>query len=155
MNTSSTDDNDDEIQTKKIKITDDKKHKFELLKQKRLQIKQNYDLKQSKKRLKIEQSKTNEPIETVVHLPTTSNDIIESDIKQINKELNSALKSNDIESSERLSDRLAIKQAELKANKASEIIKSQLDHNLKKKTDLKRLKWTFEPKKRWETKSNM
>jgi hypothetical protein len=138
----------------KINLTEDKKLRFEQLKARRGQLKEKYDRKRSSK-VKIQNPillKSCQPKADVIQ----PEEVIEHSINQLEKQLDSAIASNQVDLAEKLSDCLANKQSELKVNKA--YLKHQFQLEIKKKQEekkKKKLAWTFEAKKRWETKSNM
>ena len=148
--------NENNLSIKKIKInlTEDKKLKFERLKAKRCQLKEKYERKRSSKAQKPNIFEANQPTPDTDAIQ--SEEITENTINQLEKELNSAIASNQVDLAEKISDCLSKKQSELKVNQT--VQKHQFQSKINKKQEDKKkykLAWTFEAKKRWETKSNM
>ena len=92
----------------------------------------------------IDEAKCSKSIEAINNNDTY---LIESSIKSIQKELEKAIESNNINLADELSDKLSNEQIKLNTIK-QQIQKTESNKNRK-------LFWRFEAKQRWETKSNM
>jgi hypothetical protein len=164
-------DEDDDEKSPKAKsinktISDSQKLKFNDLKKKRIQLKQKYENKLVKKLKKniVE----NETFHQLQNVNTLTNNSITDDLKELisskrtsdlEKEIDISLKNSQIEQAVQLSDQLALKEYEIKIKNSIEASHLQLEIDKKKSKRLLNkknlIKWRFEPKQRWETKSNM
>lgn len=162
---SSTEDEQEESSKKvKINLTEDKKQKFEQLKVKRSQIKAKHDRKRSSKPY-LKSTEECEPHQTKSNILTNPiaviqcEQIVEHSVSQLEKQLNTAISSNQVDLAETISDCLAQKQTELE--QARDIQREKFQNELdakKRKSEVKqkkKLAWRFEAKQKWETKSNM
>ncbi len=125
---------------------------------KRKSIKEKYERKVAKKLEKKNTKKktvSSEIIEDQISRPCTSNLNFNEDL--LNNKIEKALSQNDINLAETLSDQLAVEQHQAKINKNIEEkkLQAEIDRNKQYKKNKKFIPWRFEPKKRWETKSNM
>jgi hypothetical protein len=77
---------------------------------------------------------------------------LKTELNAIESELNKAISVQDYDLVDELNRKLTEKTNEIRLKYA---IDAQSYQEQKKKTEKPRLNWTFEPKKRWETKSNM
>ena len=153
----------DVIVSSKTQITEAQKLKFQNLKNKRIQLKEKYEKKYSKKLINQEMKINKEKV-TINKSPIESTQILahssqttQHSIDELEKNIDLAIKESEIEMAERLSNQLSSKQHEKKLNDALAAQKYQMEmfkKNLAKKRK-KTLNWRFEPKQRWETKSNM
>ena len=163
---------------KKKQINPEQKSKFDLLKQKRQTIKEKFD-----KKMKKLKSKEKLRFDGLLTRQTTAgfkeiNDLNESNrdesltyendakskeeqesIEDLERRIDEALKSDDIEMAEKISDEISSKQFKDLIQKANEAERFKLEQKVKelaqRKKKPKMLNWRFEAKKRWETKSNM
>ena len=153
----------DVIVSSKTQITEEQKLKFQNLKNKRIHWKEKYEKKYCKKLINQEKKINKEkvtnnksPVEStqsLAHSPQTT----QHSIGELERSIDLAIKESEIELAERLSEQLSSKQYEKKLNDALATQQYQMEmykKNLSKKRK-KTLHWRFEPKQRWETKSNM
>jgi hypothetical protein len=149
----------------KIEV-DDLKSKFESLQQQRLKIKAKHD-KKSQRVFKNPKSNTT-PIESEPksnEAPSSSQTfkvpIMKEDLEfidKLEKKIDDAIRNDQIELAEQISDELAEIQTDLNSSKASNAAKYQTKLVAQKKKNSekkKKLFWHFEAKQHWESKANM
>lgn len=155
--------------SKKIKLSHDKISKFDSLKQKRLDLQLKHERKQLKAALKSKPKQVNDDDDYVKNESKkekkkdqqaifSQDDSQRVSLRKLETDLDKAIELNDVDLADRLSDKLASKQNELDLEKQTTVtllLNSQLTKPNEANKINKSLKWTFESKKRWETKSNM
>lgn len=137
-------------------------NKFQSLVHKRVQLQENYKKKLENKRLKklnISRKETSStcPDSSVNNL-IFLNDTNQFDENLEKEKIDAELASSNIERAIVLSDELSVKKANESAFRAAEAVKFkelQEKKRLRSKANKKPIEWRFEPKKKWETKSNM
>ena len=164
------------IKTKEISI--EHQTKFDLLKQKRLQIKEKFDRKMKK-------FKSNEKLSMALNgLRAKNNCFTEIDdldnskneqscsktneesfsgnltvsLEDLEYKMDKALEEKNIELAEHLSEQIYATQTQQSLQKEAEVEKFKQELKLKEQAEKKKrkpLNWRFEAKKRWESKSNM
>ncbi|CAF0849861.1 unnamed protein product [Brachionus calyciflorus] len=144
-------DNENEINNCKS-LNDNLKSKFVELKEKRIRIKTKYEKKLKNKRLKSE-AKNEVCLEATEKKAFSLNSKEVNTVinKNLNDQLVTAIKIKKYDLAEELSDKLHKNESQLKINNQVEALK----FNFERKKLKKNIAWTFEAKKRWESKSNM
>ena len=158
-----------EIINKNVHSLADRKLKYDALCQKRTKIKEKYEKKAAyklKKKNKLHldhfnnnqasSSKTNElPLnsKSIKTLLQNGDSSFEESLEV--KKIDLALEKNDIELAEELSDNLSTRLHEHNIKRTFESLEYQKKMDDKKLIKRKKPSWRFEPKQRWETKSNM
>ena len=165
-NSSSSENDDPEASVShktKNSVTDEQKNKLKLLVQKRVQLQKNYKQKIENKSLKKLKTNKQEATSSAGSEGTVTNESFKNKIKQFDedlekKKIDEALQNDNIERAITLSDELSVKKAEDLVFKAAEAVKfkqSQEKKRLRSKANKRAIEWRFEPKKKWEAKSNM
>jgi hypothetical protein len=148
-----------------FKTKEDLKARFELLRSKRL-TREARQKRRSQKRLERHETKNAVAESTPAHPAPSVCEIfkaplLKEDLRTINRltrDIDEALKKDQIELAEKISDDLANKQSELSLSKAAKAAeyKAGVEAKKKKKNEKKKkLFWRFEPKQHWESKANM
>lgn len=148
--------------TSKHSVSSDLVKKFDELKQKRARI-QRRRLKRTKKEVGGNKSTEKETVSNTnkVTIPEgiylQPNDEEKQELDKLQKEIDVAISKGDFERAETLNDQLFEKEEKIKAGKIDAAVKSdsQLKQRQQDKAEKKSPFWRFDPKKRWETKSNM
>ena len=147
--------------TSKHSVSSDLVKKFEELKQKRARI-QRRRLKRTKKEVGGNKSAEKETVSnSTVTIPEgiylQPNDEEKQELDKLQKEIDVAISKGDFERAETLNDQLFEKEETIMAGKIDAAVKtdSQLKQKQQDKAEKKSPFWRFDPKKRWETKSNM
>lgn len=139
-------------------VSDSIKERFEKLKERRLKIELKAKHKQEKKDLKKKAQKSLEENNLVKTIePQILNNTLlinEIDNIKIEKQIDSAIKDGNFELAEELSDKLSEYDSKIKLQREKEA-KEFLDSKKLTVSRKKSIQWTFETKKRWETKANM
>ena len=147
--------------TSKHSVSSDLVKKFEELKQKRARI-QRRRLKRTKKEVGGNKPAEKEIVSnSKVTIPEGTylqpNDEEKQELDKLQKEIDVAISKGDFERAETLNDQLFEKEETIMAGKIDAAVKSdsQLKQKQQDKAEKKSPFWRFDPKKRWETKSNM
>ena len=164
----SSDSDDEPVDVVKHSLRDDFKEKFDKLKEKREKLVRKEGMKKEKRKKleKVFSKKVDENEELKKHVVNYSKNIKNLDWNQLNddieiknekmnleKDLNRAIKSSNMKLAEELNERL-IDHESLKAiNYAVGAFK--FENKVKSSEKPKRLKWQFEAKEKWQSKSNM
>lgn len=175
LSDSSEDNNNDQQQFKTSKnnsdIFNDRNSKFDALKQKRLQIKEKYEKKaasklEKKQRQHLNPARVNNTnsssskeseLDTGARTELHNTDLSFLDEALEEQKIDLALSRNNIDLAEQLSEDLSTKlheQSMKRALESKEYQKEFYEKNLLK-SKRKKPNWRFEPKQRWESKSNM
>lgn len=175
LSDSSEDNKNDQQQLKTSKnnadILNDRNLKFDALRQKRLEIKEKYEKKAA---IKLEKKRRNHlnltsvnnanassskgrELDTGVRTELHNTDSIFLDEALEEKKIDLALSRNNIELAEQLSEDLSTKlyKQSIKRALESEEYQKKIDEKNLPKSKRRKPNWRFEPKQRWESKSNM
>lgn len=151
-------------------VSEELKIKFEKLKSERLKLAKKNERRRNRRLVKSWNSSTDNAqstrqdlIQNTAHsINQNANVYLEPDdhehllIKTYEKHINSAIKSSDLEAAEKLSDELSKHESEMNAAKLAKASDFCTNKNKTNKRAARQpLFWRFEPKKKWETKSNM
>jgi hypothetical protein len=172
-NIKDTSSSDDEVPQKKHALNVNFKEKFEKLKEKRQKLVQKNlkKIQKSKQPIKIELCQSDEPTvdnkKLKEHVLNYNTHIKNLDWNQLNddvglknekndleSDLNSAIKTKNIELAEEINEKLIDYESKLHINYAVSAYKYKTV-NEPDRQKAKKLKWQFEAKERWESKSNM